>query len=230
MTETLLEAESYVSTRDLIGRKYGQRVTGPYVTISRQSGCSGFALGLLLAEILNDHAPPGRPWKVYGKEILEQLATETNLAEEMVAKLNARDPGLVVDFLRSLMGQNIPSGYEVRNRITSIVRGLAVHGQAILVGQGSSGATWGIENGLNVRLVGPEDWRVRRVAHGYGLARADARAMLRQRDRDRDYLRRIYVMRNGHKLDFNMVFDCSQFGLAQIATNIVAAMKQKAMM
>ena len=190
MSETLLEARSYASTREMIVRKYGQRVTGPFVTISRQSGCSGFALGLLLAEILNDHAPPGRAWKVYGKEILAQLATETNLAEEMVAKLHARDPGLVVDFLRSLMGRQIPSGYVVRNRITSIIRGLAVHGQAILVGQGSVGATWGIDNGLNVRLVAPEDWRVLRVAQGYGLPPAEARAMLRQRDQDRDYLRK----------------------------------------
>jgi cytidylate kinase len=229
MGETLLEAQSYVSTRDLIVGKYGLRLTGPYVTISRESGCSGFTLGLLLAEILNDHAPTGRAWKVYGKEILEQLATETNLAEEMVEKLHARDPGLVVDFMRSLMGRDVPSGYEVRNRITSIIRGLAVHGQVILVGQGSAGATRGIDNGLNVRLKAPEDWRVERVARGYGASPAEARDILRQRDQDRDFLRRIYLMRNAHEPEFHALYDCSQLGLAQIATSIVAAMKQRGM-
>jgi cytidylate kinase len=229
MADTLLEPRSYVGTRKTIALDYGRRVTRPYVTISRQSGCSGFALGLLMAEILNDRAAPGRAWTVYGKEILEQLATETNLAEEMVEKLNARDPGLVVDFLRSLSSHEIPSGCEVRNRVTSIIRGLAVHGQAILVGQGSAGATRGIENGLNVRLVAPEDWRVQRVAQGYGISPAEARAMVRTRDQDRDYLRRIYTMRNAHDPEFHMAFDCSQLGLAQIATNVVASMKQKGM-
>jgi len=199
--------------------------SGPFITISRQYGCYGFSLGLLLMEILNEQAPAGKVWKIYHKEILARLATESNMAADLLEEERRTKPGLIVDFFRSLSKDRIPSGYEIRNRITTIIRGLAMNGYAIIIGQGGAGATQDLPKGLSVRLEAPEEWKVKQVAFRDGLAEAQSRIEVCKKEKEREYLRKIYEAKFSRKPAFNIVYDCSVFSLAQIAQHIVYAMK-----
>ena len=199
---------------------------GPYLTISRQFGCHGFSLGLLLLEILNEGGE-GPAWKIYHKEILANLATETNLATEILEEQRRSKPSLLVDFFRSLGRDRIPSGYEIRNRITTIIRGLATEGHAIIIGQGGAGATHDLPNGLSIRLEAPLEWRIKQVAFREGLNETEARTRIKEMDSEREYLRKIYEQRFPRKPAFHLIYDCSVFTLAQIAQHIAAAMKLK---
>ncbi|MCY2923921.1 MAG: cytidylate kinase family protein [Planctomycetota bacterium] len=145
------------------------RKAGPFITISRQYGCQGFTVGLLVQEILNEQARPGQAWQVYHKEILTRLANETHLPEEFFATERLAGPKWVTDFFRSLSGQHIPSGFEIRWRVTTLLRGLAIAGHAILVGQGGYWATRDLSGGLAIRLEAPYDWRVRQIAPRTGI-------------------------------------------------------------
>jgi len=199
---------------------------GPYVTISREYGCWGFSLGLLLLELLNDMSEPGKPgWNVYHKEILDQLAGETEHDKEVLDRQRREKPRLLADLFRSLSKERVPSGYEVRNRMTEIIRSLVMKGHAILIGQGSAGATQDIPHGLSVRLEAPEDWRVKQIAFRDGLSETEARLQIRQREQEDEYLRKIYKTRYPRKPAFNLVYDCSAFGLTQIAQHVVQAMR-----
>ena len=198
---------------------------GPFVTISRQFGCWGFSVGLLLLEILNEEFAVGHTWRIYHKEVLERLATETDLATEIIERQRRMKPRLLVDFFRTLGRKRVPSGHEIRNRITTIIRGLAIEGHAIIIGQGGAGATHDLPNGLSVRLEAPEDWRVKQIAFREGKSETEARMMIKQRDRERYYLRKLYQARFPRKPAFHLVYDCSVFTLAHIAQHIVQAMK-----
>ncbi len=200
---------------------------GPFVTISRQFGCYGFSLGLLMMEILNEDAPPERTWHIYNREILERLATETNLASEMLDALRREKPSLIVDFFRALSMERIPSGYEIRNRITTIIRGLAIKGFAILVGQGGSAATSDLPNGISVRLEAPQDWRVKQIARREGISLQAARVKVAAMEEQREHLRQIYQAGLRRDPPFDILYDCSNFTLAQIAQHVVYAMKLK---
>ncbi|HUT01735.1 MAG TPA: cytidylate kinase family protein [Phycisphaerae bacterium] len=203
------------------------RGAGPFVTISRQYGCYGFSLGLLLMEILNENADPQHTWRIYHKEILARLATETNLAAEMLERERTTKPGLFLDFFRALKKDRVPSGFEIRNRITTLIRSLAIEGHAILIGQGGAGATYDLPNGLSARLEAPLDWRVKETAFREGLTETEARLRVRAQGRERAYLEKIYAMRFPRKPAFHLVYDCSVFTLAQIAQQVVYAMKMK---
>ena len=200
---------------------------GPYITISREYGCWGFSLGLLLLDILNEEAPSGKAWKIYHKEILDQLAEDTNMARELIESQRRRKPRAIVDFFRSLSGEKVPSGYEIRNRITNIIRGLAIEGYAIIVGQGGAGATHDLPKGLSIRLEAPEDWRVKQIAFREGLSETEAKLRVRAKERERDYIRKVYETRYPRKPPFSLVYDCSLFSLAQIAQHVVYAMRLK---
>ena len=200
---------------------------GPFVTISRQFGCHGFSVGLLLLDLLNEGADPDESWKIYHREILTRLATETDMAEEILDRQRRARPRLITGFFKSLGKGRIPSGMQVRNQITTIIRGLAIEGRAIIIGQGGSGATMDLPNGLSVRLEAPEDWRVKQVAFRDGLTDTQARLRIRAKEREREYLRKLYQAKYRRTPAFNLLYDCSEFSLAQIAQQIVYALKLK---
>ncbi len=198
---------------------------GPYITISREYGCWGFSLGLLLLDILNEEAPEDRAWKIYHKEILDQLAEDTNMARDMIESARRRKPRAIIDFFRSLSGEKVPSGYEIRNRITNIIKNLAMEGYAIIVGQGGAGATHDLPNGLSIRLEAPEHWRVKQIAFREGLSETEAKLRIQAKLRERDYIRKVYETRFPRQPAFHLVYDCSAFTLAQIAQHVVYAMR-----
>ena len=198
---------------------------GPFVTISRQFGCYGFSMGLLLMEVLNDEATEGQVWKIYHREILERLAMETNLAAEMLERERRTKPRLFLDLFRTLGKNRMPSGYEIRNRITSLTRSLAMDGHAILIGQGSVGATHDLPNGISICLEAPLDWRVKEVAFREAITETEARLRVRAKQREQAYLERVYAIRCPRKPAFHLVYDCSVFTLAQIAQHVVYAMR-----
>ena len=200
---------------------------GPFVTISRQFGCYGFSLGLLLLEILNEDADAEHTWKIYQKEILNTLATETNMAEEFLAKERRAKPRLLVDLFRALSKDRTPSGHEIRKRITMIIRGLAAQGYAIIVGQGGAGATKDLRNGLSVRLVAPDEWRSREIALREGLGETKAKLHIKAMDKEWAYLAKLYQVQFPNRPMFDLVYDCSAFTLAQIAQHVVAALRLK---
>jgi hypothetical protein len=203
---------------------------GPFVTISRQYGCYGFSLGLLLMEVLNDEADAEHTWRIYHKEILARLATETKQAAGLLERERRAKPRLFLDFFRAFKRDRVPSGYEIRNRMTTLIRRLAIDGHAIIIGQGGAGATHDLPNGLSLRLEAPLDWRVKETAFREGLTETEARLRVRARERDRAYLEKVYAVRFPRKPAFHLVYDASVFTLAQIAQHVVYAMRLRGLL
>ena len=77
--------------RDNLDDLASKKEPGPYVTISRQYGCDGYELADLLAEKLNEHLKDqhrkqDKPWTVFKKELLKQLAEDTGLTEDIIER------------------------------------------------------------------------------------------------------------------------------------------------
>lgn len=207
----------------------GSRKPGPFVTISRQYGCQGYFLGLLLVDMLKDETPK-QPWRVYQREILEHLSDETELSTEVLNRLRREKPRLLADFFRNLSAKKkAPGGYEIRNRIAEIVRALAHQGHCLLVGMGSAGATADMENGLRVRLEAPKEWRTERIVESEGISPVEARLLIQKFDKEREHLAKLYAVRYQREPAFDLVYDCSTFSLGQITQHIIYAMKLKKM-
>jgi len=205
----------------------GPQDAGPFITISRQYGCWGFSLALLLRDILNEQVEMGRSWNIYHREILEQLSRETDIEAEQLDLERYAKPKRLLDFFRMIAGKRVPSGHAIRNRIAEIIRKLAIEGYVIVVGQGGAGATQDLPNGLSVRLEAPKEWRVKQIAFREGLSHTEAQMRMKAEDQKKEHLRKVYQARYRRQPPFNMVFDCSAFTLAQVAQLIVRAMKLK---
>jgi hypothetical protein len=199
---------------------------GPFLTISRQYGCDGFELGQYLIEKLNERDELSR-WKLYYKELLKHLAEDTGLTEEMIEQARYSKPSLFKDFLRGLQKDHIPDGFEIRNKITLMVRTIAYEGYAIIIGQGGTAATYDIPNGLSVRIEAPKDWRIARISIREKIDKAAAAEKIEEIDRMREYLRSFYEEKNPRQPAFAMTFDNSIFKKEYLAELILSAMEQK---
>lgn len=227
MAKVSLQGHMQEQLQDVAVDEEEQGPVGPYITISRQFGCYGFSLGLLLMEILNDDATPETTWRIYHREILERLASETNIPPaDLDAKRRAK-PGLLAEFFRSISKERIPGGYEIRNRTMTIVRNLCIQGHAIIIGQSGAMATLELPNGLSVRLEAPKEWRAKEVAFREGLTEVQSKLRIQATEKQRDYLRKLYERRFKSKTIFNLTYDCSYFTLTQIARHVVYAMNLK---
>jgi cytidylate kinase len=199
---------------------------GPFVTISRQYGCDGYELGDLLLKKLNERED-GAKWRLFKKEILKQLAEDTGLTEEVIEKERLSKPSLLKDLLRGVRRSSIPDGYEIRNKITLMVRTVAFEGHAIIIGQSGTAATGDLDNGLSVRLEASKEWRIARVSLRENLKRQAATARIEDVERQRKHLRKIYEQKNPREPAFNLVIDNSMFTIEQAVEMILFVMEQK---
>jgi len=199
---------------------------GPYITISRQWGCDGVELGLLLVEKLNER-DEDQPWKFYHKEILKQIAADTGFSEEILARERSAKPGLIKDFLRGLKREGIPDGFEIRNQITQLVRAMAFDGHAVILGQGATAATGDLANGLSVRVVAPKDWRIARICVRENLDKQEAAAQMEELETERQRLRAFYERQNPRDPAFHLVLDNSVFTNEQIIELVLLAMEKR---
>jgi len=206
--------------------KIEKKEPGPFVTISRQYGCDGYELGDLLVKKLNERAGDGK-WRTFKKELLKQLAADAGLAEEVVEKERLSKPSLLKDFFRGMRHRGIPDGYEIRNKITIMVRTAAFEGHAVIIGQGGTAATGDLDGGLSVRIEASKEWRIARVGVREKLSRAGAVARIEEVERGRKHLRKIYEQKNPREPAFNLMLDNSMFNIEQLAEQIIFAMEQK---
>ncbi len=206
--------------------KIEKKEPGPFVTISRQYGCDGYELGDLLVKRLNERAGDGK-WRVFKKELLKQLAEDAGLTEDVVEKERLSKPSLLKDFFRGMRHRGIPDGYEIRNKITIMVRTAAFEGHAVVIGQGGTAATVDLDGGLSVRVEASKEWRIARVSVREKLSRAGAVARIEEVERRRKHLRKIYEEKNPREPAFNLMLDNSVFNIDQLAEQIIFAMEQK---
>ncbi|MCK5565241.1 MAG: cytidylate kinase-like family protein [Planctomycetes bacterium] len=214
---------SYI--RDNLDGISKKKEPGPYITISRQYGCDGYELGDLLLKRINERSEEN--WHLYKKEMLKQLAEDTGLTEEVIEKERLSKPSLLKDFFRGIRRSGLPDGYEIRKKITIMVRTAAFEGHAMIMGQGGAAATADLSNGLSIRIEAPKTWRVIRVSRRESLAKEAAAAKIDQVEKDRRHLRKIYEENNKREPAFNLVIDNSMFNIDQIADQVIYAMEQK---
>lgn len=213
---------------DKLSKPISKKTAGPYVTISRQPGCDGYLLGELLVTKLNQ-ADKQQRWRFYKKEILKQLAEDTEVTQEMIEQLRHAVPSLMKDFFRGMSKGGIPDGYEIRRKITDMVRVIAYQGYAVIIGQGGTAATADIPNGLSIRIEAPKHWRMIRVCRRDNISKEDALGKIDQEEQRRIHIRKMYEEANPHTPAFNLVVDNSVLTADQIASLLYYTMQLRKM-
>jgi cytidylate kinase len=209
-----------------LGRRHALE-TYPFITISREFGCEALPLAERLVEVLNERSHPTFPWVAYDREMLDKVAEELNVGRNVVEALDEQRRGEMSDLFDSVINHKVPDSLVVR-KLAEVIRSLAIHGHAVLIGRGSSLVTQDLRTGLRVRLIAPRDWRVYRIATDRNISHREAEKIVEEGERQRrHYLSTFFVVDEQNPFHPDIVIDNSRFNLVQIADIVFSALKAR---
>ena len=197
------------------------------ITISRERGSGGRSLGVYLSRELG--------WKLYGKEIVYEIAQRAGVAEESVAKYDQETYSkwnLIVDSLR--ISSHFSPDYGLNFNLShiepeifftedkylrttqEILRNLANQPGVILLGRGSQVIFKNRKDTLHIRLVAPLEMRVQRISRGLNLSPKEAAKNVAEIDRSRaNYLRDFYRVDACDSTFYHLTINTGNFDIAQ---------------
>jgi len=209
-----------------LGRRYALE-TYPFITISREFGCEALPLATKLVELLNERCHPSFPWVGYDREMLDRVAAELNVGRNVVEALDEQRRTEMSELFDSVINHKVSDALVVR-KLAEVIRSLAIHGHAILIGRGSSMVTQDLRTGLSVRLVAPRDWRVYRIATDRNIPHREAEKVVDEGERQRQhYLSTFFVIDRENPFHPDIVIDNSRFNLVQIAEIVFSALNAR---
>lgn len=167
------------SSRDIAAATADKR----FITIARQIGADCFALPGLLKEQLNSRNPV-RAWSQWDQELIEKVSRDHQIPRELIASMESSGYSWVDDLLSGVAGR--VDEMIVFSRVKAVVRELAGDGHVILIGHGSTYMTRDLPGGLNIRLIAPTEYRIKRVAERFKLSENEASRHMRRIDKRRE--------------------------------------------
>ncbi|HVM59776.1 MAG TPA: cytidylate kinase-like family protein [Verrucomicrobiae bacterium] len=201
--------------------------TYPFVAISREFGCEALPLAQHLVQTLNERCLPSVPWVAYDRELLDKVSEELHIQRAILEMLDGQRRDEMSELFDNIINRKVDDALVVR-KLAEVIRTLAVHGHAVLVGRGSSLVTQDLRNGVHVRLVAPREWRIHTVAARRNLTLGEARKMVDEGEKQRShYISTYFVLDHGFPFHHDLVIDNSRFNLVQIVEIVFAALEAR---
>ncbi len=201
-----------------------QLETHPFVTISRQAGCQGFTLAHQLMDVLNGRFHPAIPWVTYDRELLGKVAEEMHVRREILDTLDGKCRDAVTEFCDAILNLRMDESLVFR-KLAEVMRALAIHGHAVLLGRGGYLLTQDLKNGFHIQLVAPREWRVERTAALHQVNREEAGRIVDQLQKERDrFIHNFFIHDPDRPFYHDLVIDNSRFNDAQLAELVLAAL------
>jgi len=147
----------------------------PAITISREFGSRGAAIGQLVAQRLG--------YSFWDKQLVHEVSKESGASESLLATLDERSRSvlevLLADQIRGLGNVNVYA-----RQLMQVVRTLGRAGAAVIVGRGGCFILVG-EPALHVRIVGRIEERVQRCMERTNKSEAEAWRYVADMDAER---------------------------------------------
>ena len=201
----------------------------PAITISRQTGAGALTVANLVAQQLNPYyqGDPPCPWTVFDRNLAQRILEDHQLSTRMEQYIPEDAKLPLTDALESALGLH-PSFWLLRQHTVETIRRLALQGNVILVGRGSSAITAQLPHVVHVRLVAPLPDRVRNFAEYHQIPQEKAARLVRETDeRRRRYVRTYFDTDTEDPTNFELTINTGRTGFEQAARMIVNVLIEK---
>jgi hypothetical protein len=187
-----------------------------FITLSRQYGTGGYAIGELILQLLNA-GRPDRPWELYDKNLVDKIIADHKLSEDLRSSLEEHQTSKLEDWVGSVLEGKPPQVVLVQKTAVT-VRSLALRGHAVIMGRGGFAITHDLPGGVHVRLIAPVEDRIDYTCRMTGEGRKAVRKKVERIDKERREFVHAY---HGGDLDdptqFHLVLNTSRLGFARCA-------------
>jgi cytidylate kinase len=193
---------------------------GLTIAISREAGARGGTIGRRVGRLLG--------WQVYDQEMLEYIAQEGAIRQDVVENVPATAETWCRERLEALARDyNLAPDSSAAN-LVRVILALGAQGQVVLIGRGA-GLVLPREATLNLRIIAPLADRIGYMSQWLRLTVEEAAERVRLRDSRRaDFLATHFHGRGGDLYQFDLVLNSSLLGEELCAELIVRAARAKA--
>ena len=198
---------------------------GPVITISREYGCEANPLAQKLARALSRE---GKSWSIISKEILEKSSRELHLNPiKMERAFTPHERSTIEELFNGFSTRSEIPEKKIYKIISDVVYDYALEGNVIIVGRGGVAISRDIERSLHIRLIAPEDHRIRLISNKRNLTQKRAREIVSSQDQSR----RLFIQKLRQEVVDDSIFDLILNTVTlterQILDTIVAAAKSR---
>lgn len=193
------------------------------ITISREYGSGGRAIGEKTAEILG--------WKFLDGKIIEEVAKESGLSEKFI-KYSGEYASATSSLLFNLAMGNSPEGgmmslyNEIYNIQRKIINEAADEGNCVIVGRCADYILRNRSDCLNVFIHAPTEKRLQRITEVYKDTAKSPEKRLKEMDKKRRVYCQNFTGNNwGILRDYHLCLDSGFYGIEKCTEIIVNSVK-----
>jgi hypothetical protein len=179
----------------------------PMITVSREYGARGAAVGTRVAERLG--------FELYGRELVDYIAREAHVQRRVVETLDEHVVAALEESIKQQLGADTLSPGAYRHDLARVVWALALRGRGVILGRG---AQFILDPGwtLRVRAIAPVEVRRARVGD---LGRID-------RERD-EFCRRYFGRDPSDPHHYDLIVNTGTMSEETCAEVVIAAYRAK---
>lgn len=185
----------------------------PCIAFSRKIG-----VGVLeIADVVAEHLG----YKVADRELIEQIANQTNISKKAVAYFDERFPGYVNRTFKYLFGEKSFIDSDYSRHLISAVFAIAGSEPTLFVGRGAH-LILPRERVLAVRCIGSDDYRARRIADIMRIGRVEAKKKLPDIDKEQaKFFKKVFGKKAATPYEFDMVMNLDHLANPMDVADIV---------
>lgn len=156
----------------------------PVITLSREMGSGGRPIAYLVAKKL------GKNWKVYHKEIIEEIAQKTHLEKKIIQEIDENKIPLIEAFLSDIFGKRYPTFSSYYKNLVRVISTIGHLGNVIIIGRG---AEYIVPHALKVRIICEMEQRINWEMEFEHLTRKQAIDRIKKSDITRgEFIKTLY--------------------------------------
>jgi cytidylate kinase len=123
----------------------------PVITISREMGSGGKSTANLIATYL------GKPWKVYDHELIDEIAKDKDLEQELINSVNLKRLPLADIITAKTFGKRFSNLSGYHRHLIRVMTLVGLKGHVIILGRGGN---FLFPDALNIRMICQLDQRI----------------------------------------------------------------------
>jgi cytidylate kinase len=148
----------------------------------------------------------GEKWILMDKALLEEVAKNHNLSEEILRGLGEKSR--ILDEMLATFTPRWKSEKEHFRLLCKHMFSLAEKGNVIIMGRGSSIVTQPLKNCHHFRMFASQAFKVRSIAQRLSISEAEAKSCVEKKQKQRDAFIRDFLDQDAHNMRFyNMIFN-----------------------
>lgn len=155
----------------------------PTITISREFGCEAYPMTDSLKEIMEKKT--GESWAIMDKALLEEVAKNHQLSEDIVCNLGEKK-SRILDELLATFSPRWKSEKDYFRLLSKHVFSLAEKGNSIIVGRGSAIVTQQLKNCYHFRMYASHEFKVASIARRLKISKDEAESFVEKNQKQRD--------------------------------------------